>query len=259
MADPDDARPRDGAAPLRRVPRGAGSVSCSAGSASTATTPPARAASSSAPSPTACPSPRSRSTPDRGAELRCAAAVIRASGAFDAEGYAEANRLATRRVDPLQHFVEEGWRDLRAPSLDFDLWWYTCAYLDPTARGRQPAAALPARRPPRGARAGARPTRRARPDPLRRGAHPAARLPVRGVRPRRHPRRLRRALPARAEPVRRRLLPRRRRPRPRRARQARRRGAGRVEHPARGVRLRLLVAAGPRPRRLGAPGRATTR
>ncbi len=59
-------------------------------------------------------------------------AVVRESGAFDEDGYVEANRAAIRRTDPLVHFVTEGWRHLRAPSLDFDLWWYTCTYLDPT-------------------------------------------------------------------------------------------------------------------------------
>ena len=84
------------------------------------------------------PEPAQARQPDRRAQLRCAAAVVRASGAFDAEGYAEANRLATRRVDPLQHFVDEGWRNLRAPSLEFDLWSYTCSYLDPTAEDVNP-------------------------------------------------------------------------------------------------------------------------
>ena len=96
-------------------------------------------------------------------------AVVRESGAFDEDGYVEANRLATRRTDPLVHFVTDGWRHLRAPSLDFDLWWYTCTYLDPTASRRQPAAPLPAARPARGLRArpgpGAGPRRpRAYPD-----------------------------------------------------------------------------------------------
>ncbi len=75
---------------------------------------------------------------DPDAARACAMAVVRESGAFDAEGYARANRLSTRRVDPLHHFVDEGWRDLRAPSLDFDLWWYTCTYLDPTAEDVNP-------------------------------------------------------------------------------------------------------------------------
>ena len=179
--------------------------------------PPARRALSS---PTACPRPPNARHPDRGAQLRCAVAVVRASGAFDAEGYAEANRLATRRVDPLQHFVDEGWRDLRAPSLEFDLWWYTCTYLDPTAEDVNPLLHYLLV----GRHAGLEPVPGPPPERVPTdydGRTAASGLPVRGLRPRRHRRRLRRALPARAEPVQRRLLPRRRRPRARRARQAR--------------------------------------
>ncbi len=84
------------------------------------------------------PDPEGRADPARSARLRCAMAVVTASGLFDREGYAEANRPATRRQDPLLHFVETGWRDLRAPSLDFDLWHYTCTYLDPTAEDVNP-------------------------------------------------------------------------------------------------------------------------
>ena len=84
------------------------------------------------------PAPENQKWPDRGALLRCAMAVVRESGAFDEAGYVAANRLVTRRVDPLLHFVEEGWRDLRAPSLEFDLWWYWCSYLDPTAEDVNP-------------------------------------------------------------------------------------------------------------------------
>ena len=88
------------------------------------------------------PEPRTNRRPDRDAELRCAMAVVRASGLFDEDGYVEANKLVSRstarQVDPLLHFVDEGWRDLRAPSLDFDLWWYTCSYLDPTAEEVNP-------------------------------------------------------------------------------------------------------------------------
>ena len=86
----------------------------------------------------AAPPQQQQKRPDRGAFLRCAMAVVRESGAFDEEGYVDANRLSTRRVDPLLHFLDEGWRDLRAPSLDFDLWWYWCSYLDPTAEDVNP-------------------------------------------------------------------------------------------------------------------------
>ncbi len=79
-----------------------------------------------------------RPTPPAQVEWRCAAAVISASGAFDVDGYRAANRAETRRTAPLRHFVEQGWRDLRAPSLAFDLWWYWCTYLDPTAEEVNP-------------------------------------------------------------------------------------------------------------------------
>ena len=67
------------------------------------------------------PAVENQTRPDRGALLRCAMAVVRESGAFDEAGYVAANRLVTRRIDPLLHFVEEGWRDLRAPA-----WSSTC-------------------------------------------------------------------------------------------------------------------------------------
>ncbi|HXH79823.1 rhamnan synthesis F family protein [Nocardioides sp.] len=63
--------------------------------------------------------------------LNAACAVVAASDLFDAEDYAVEHRL-TLGVDPVRHFVEQGWLDLRAPSLRFDLWSYWAAHLDPT-------------------------------------------------------------------------------------------------------------------------------
>jgi hypothetical protein len=63
--------------------------------------------------------------------LNAACAVVAASDLFDAEEYAVEHRL-TLGVDPVRHFVEQGWLDLRAPSLRFDLWSYWAAHLDPT-------------------------------------------------------------------------------------------------------------------------------
>ena len=175
----------------------------------------------------------STATPTAAPRLRCAMAV-------DPARAAPSTPRATRRptasppvgVDPLQHFVDEGWRNLRAPSLEFDLWCYTCAYLDPTAEDVNPLLHYLLVGRHEGLEPVPGPPPRTHPDRLRR-THAAAGLPVRGLRPGRHRRRVRRALPARAEPVQRRLLPGRRRPRPRRARQARGPRAGRVEHPAR--------------------------
>ncbi len=134
--------------------------------------------------------------PARDVEVRCAKAVLRGSGAFDEEGYAaaRANRVVLRSADPLTQFVTDGWRELRAPSLDFDLWWYWCEYLDPTREdvnpllhyllvGR-PAGHLPV--PPPVAE---------RDHPRLTGGRRAAGLPVRRLRPRRAHRRVRRDVP----------------------------------------------------------------
>ncbi len=87
-------------------------------------------------------------------------AVIAASDLFDADGYAIEHAIGLD-ADPARHFVEEGWRDLRAPSLGFDLWRYWTDHLDPTDdavdpllhyelvgrhRGYLPVAPLEARR-----------------------------------------------------------------------------------------------------------------
>ena len=71
------------------------------------------------------PSPDHRARVTESDEHQCSIALIRASGRFDAAGYLRANRPYMRLgTDPLVHFVTLGWRQLRAPSLDFDLWWY---------------------------------------------------------------------------------------------------------------------------------------
>lgn len=93
-------------------------------------------------------------------QAACARAVVAASGMLDAEEYARQHRLR-RGTDPVRHFVEEGWRSLRAPSLRFDLWSYWAEHLDPTDDALNPAlhyllrgrhdglAPLPARAGPR--------------------------------------------------------------------------------------------------------------
>ncbi|RYU14495.1 rhamnan synthesis F family protein [Nocardioides iriomotensis] len=56
------------------------------------------------------------------------------SGLFQARAYTKANReVAKQRLDALEHFVDEGWRRLRNPSREFDVWWYWTEYLDPAA------------------------------------------------------------------------------------------------------------------------------
>ncbi len=64
-------------------------------------------------------------------------AVVAASGFLDADEYALQHRLL-RRQDPARHYVETGWRTLRAPSLRFDLWHYWASHLDPTGEEVDP-------------------------------------------------------------------------------------------------------------------------
>ncbi len=63
---------------------------------------------------------------------RCEIAVVRLAGAVDAAGYLAHNQAqAERGAEPVDHFCRRGWRALRNPSLDFDVWWYWAEYLDP--------------------------------------------------------------------------------------------------------------------------------
>ncbi len=64
---------------------------------------------------------------------RCEIAVVRLAGAVDEAGYLAHNpSQAERGAEPVDHFCRRGWRALRNPSLDFDVWWYWAEYLDPT-------------------------------------------------------------------------------------------------------------------------------
>lgn len=63
---------------------------------------------------------------------RCEIALVRLAGAVDETGYLAHNpQVGERGVDPVEHFCRRGWRGVRNPSLDFDVWWYTAEYLDP--------------------------------------------------------------------------------------------------------------------------------
>ena len=127
-------------------------------------------------------------------------------GAVDEAGYLAHNQSqAERGAEPVDHFCRRGWRALRNPSLDFDVWWYWAEYLDPTDEsetainplvhylldGRH-RGLLPL------------PQRAARPTYSDAGAAEAG-LPVRDVRPGRAGRRLRRGVRRRAGPARRRV------------------------------------------------------
>ena len=64
---------------------------------------------------------------------RCEVAVVRLAGVVDEAGYLAHNPpQAERGAEPVDHFCRRGWRALRNPSLDFDVWWYWAEYLDPT-------------------------------------------------------------------------------------------------------------------------------
>ncbi|WP_340539437.1 CDP-glycerol glycerophosphotransferase family protein [Nocardioides sp. GXZ039] len=61
---------------------------------------------------------------------RFEAAVMRAAGAFDAEGYlAHEISALDPGTDAYDHFCSRGWRSMANPSLDFDVWWYRFEYL----------------------------------------------------------------------------------------------------------------------------------
>ena len=70
------------------------------------------------------------------------AAVIRAAGLFDAFGYAQHNpdlfwQLCGHQEE-LEHFLTRGWKELRHPTADFDMWTYWCDHLDPTREDVNP-------------------------------------------------------------------------------------------------------------------------
>jgi hypothetical protein len=68
-----------------------------------------------------------------GRSRRCEIALVRLAGAVDEAGYLAHNPpQAERGHDPVEHFCRRGWRGVRNPSLEFDVWWYTAEYLDPS-------------------------------------------------------------------------------------------------------------------------------
>ena len=74
--------------------------------------------------------------------LTCERDLVAASGEFDEFGYfwrhPELGWALCEHNEELRHFVRIGWRDLRLPSPDFDLWWYWQTYLDPTREDVNP-------------------------------------------------------------------------------------------------------------------------
>jgi hypothetical protein len=64
--------------------------------------------------------------------FRAEVALIAASGLFNPSYYLESNPdVAAKGGDPLHHFCRHGWRQLRRPNPDFDVWWYWSCHLDP--------------------------------------------------------------------------------------------------------------------------------
>ena len=64
---------------------------------------------------------------------------LRASGEFDSAYYLENNPdVASSGADPLRHFCEFGWRELRKPRAGFDVWWYWVNHLDPSREAVNP-------------------------------------------------------------------------------------------------------------------------
>jgi CDP-glycerol glycerophosphotransferase (TagB/SpsB family) len=65
--------------------------------------------------------------------------LLAGSGLFDADYYVENNPdVARAGIDPLRHFCEHGWRELRKPNRNFDVWWYWASYLDPASDSINP-------------------------------------------------------------------------------------------------------------------------
>ena len=212
-----------------------------------------------APSTRACTRSTSRLAGDVavGQGRRCEVAVVRLAGAVDEAGYLAHNAAqAERGAEPVEHFCRRGWRGLRNPSLDFDLWWYWAEYLDPTDESETAINPL-VHYLLDGRHRGLLPLphRRLRPATTVPAA-PATGLPVRSLRPGRAGRRLRRGVRRRAGPARRRVRAGRRRAGARPAGPAvrvggRRVGRARTEPTTsdRGACSRASWSAGPRSRR----------
>ena len=69
-------------------------------------------------------------------------AVVRQAGLFDELGYLLHNPDLTWQLcghhEELEHFLLRGWKELRHPRADFDLWSYWCDHLDPAREDINP-------------------------------------------------------------------------------------------------------------------------
>lgn len=70
--------------------------------------------------------------PDIQVDLDVEVEFLRASDLFDTSTYLRLNPdVAQAGIDPLRHFCQFGWKELRSPATGFDVWWYWSTYLDP--------------------------------------------------------------------------------------------------------------------------------
>jgi hypothetical protein len=74
--------------------------------------------------------------------MTCEHDLITAATVFDDFGYMWHNRELHWHFcghhEGVRHFVRHGWRELRNPSPDFDVWWYWTTYLNPAGEDVNP-------------------------------------------------------------------------------------------------------------------------
>lgn len=64
--------------------------------------------------------------------LACHVALVRQSGFIDQEAYRAATPgVVPPDLDPVADYCRQGWRNVRNPGLELDVWWYWNEYLDP--------------------------------------------------------------------------------------------------------------------------------
>jgi hypothetical protein len=74
--------------------------------------------------------------------MACEHDLVAASAIFNDYGYMWHSRELHWQFcghhEGLRHFIRFGWKELRNPSLDFDVWWYWTTYLDPAGEDVNP-------------------------------------------------------------------------------------------------------------------------
>lgn len=65
--------------------------------------------------------------------------IAELAGAFDREWYLqEYPEVAASGVEPVRHYLDVGWREMRDPNPYFSTRWYLQTYPDVVGRGRNP-------------------------------------------------------------------------------------------------------------------------